>query len=399
MKNIYLLLFSLFCVLSFGQAKVNYKSIDKKMDAIPGSFANSTDSIAKYITANFKTENEKIRAAFYWTASNISYDVENMFVVNINETKQDRIAKTLKTKTGICQDYATVFNEIANAVGVKAVLISGYTKVNDRVANLSHAWCAAKIDNKWYLFDPTWGSGYVNNTDKKYTRNINNSFFKIAPELMINSHMPFDYLWQFMDYPVTNKEFMEGAVAGDETKVKFDFIKEISRYESLSKADQYLETSQRIEKSGMKNQLISQAYINTINHLNYEKDKENRAKFNEANAKVNAIVKQYREAIKGLNDFVNYRNKQFQPLVSDIEIKKKIQVPRDELAKCKEAVSVIENIGNQNRTNLDDLENNISKTLAQAEEQLQFVNLYLAKPKPVRKTMFYAVVKTSKKIN
>ena len=396
MKNIYLILFFCFSLLSFGQAKVNYALIDKKMDAIPDSFANSTDSIAKYINANFKTENDKIRAAFYWTAANIRYDVENMFVVNINETKEERIAKTLKTKKGICYDYATIFNEIVNAVGIKAVLISGYTKVNDRVANLSHAWCAAKIDNKWYLFDPTWGSGYVNNTDKKYTRNLNNSFFKIAPELMINSHMPFDYLWQFVDYPVTNQEFMEGVVAGDETKEKFDFIKEISRYESLSKADQFLESSKRIEKNGMKNQLISQAYINAINHWNYEKDQENREKFNEANSRVNAIVKKYREAIKELNDFVNYRNKQFQPLTSDEEIKKMIQVPRDELVKCKEAVSAIGNIDNQNRANLDDLENSISKTLAQAEEHIQFVNSYLSKPKPVRKTMFYTVVRSSK---
>lgn len=399
MKHTLFIFTFLFSILSFGQAKVNYTLIDKKMDAIPGGFANSTDSIAKYINNNFKTENDKIRAAFYWTASIISYDVENMFVVNLNETRQDRITKTLKNKTGICIDYATVFNEIATAVGVKSVVVSGYTKINERVTNLSHAWCAAKIDNKWYLFDPTWGSGYVNNTDKKYTRNINNSFFKIVPELMINSHMPFDYLWQFINYPITNNEFIEGVVAGDESKTKFDFVKEIDKYESLSKANQFLETSQRIEKSGMKNQLISQAYIDAINHWNYEKDKENRDKFNEANSKVNAIVKQYRGAIKELNDFVNYRNKQFQPLASDEEIKKKIQVPRDELVKCKEAISTIENIGNQNKTNRDDLENSISQTLAQAEEYFQFVNLYLSKPKPVRKTMFYTIVKTQKKIN
>lgn len=396
MKNIYLLLFSLFTVLSFGQSKVNYKLIDKKMDAIPVSFANSTDSIAKYINANFKTENDKIRAAFYWTASNISYDVDNMFEVDVNQTPQERITKTLKTRKGICIDYANVFNEIAHTLGIKSVVVSGYTKINDRVSNLSHAWCAAKIDNKWYLFDPTWGSGYVNNTDKKYTRNINNSFFKIVPELMINSHMPFDYLWQFMNYPITNQEFMEGAVAGDEAKEKFDFIKEIDRLESLSKVVELTESSQRIQKNGMKNQLISQAYVNAINHLNYEKDKENRAKFNEANTKVNAIVKEYRGAIKELNDFVNYRNKQFQPLVSDQEIKRKIQEPIDVLVKCKEAISALENIGNQNKTNRDDLENNISKTLEQAQEHLQFVNLYLSKPKPVRKTMFYSVVRTRK---
>ena len=98
MKNIFLVFTFLFSVLSLGQAKVNYTLIDKKMEAIPNSDTNSTDLVAKYINANFKTESDKIRAVFYWTSSNISYDVKNMFVVNFGETPQDRIAKTLKTE-------------------------------------------------------------------------------------------------------------------------------------------------------------------------------------------------------------------------------------------------------------------------------------------------------------
>jgi transglutaminase/protease-like cytokinesis protein 3 len=52
--------------------------------------------------------------------------------------------------------------EIANKVGIETETISGYTK-NGAVDTMSHAWSASKIDNHWYIFDPTWGSGYVNN--------------------------------------------------------------------------------------------------------------------------------------------------------------------------------------------------------------------------------------------
>jgi hypothetical protein len=389
-------LFLMFTVVSFGQTKVNYKAIDKKMDAIPESFTKSTDSIAVYINDNFKTENDKIRAVFYWTASNITYDLENMYVVNYKETNEDRIVKTLKDRRGICYDFALVFNELAEAVGIKSVLISGYTKLNGRVGNLSHAWCAAKIDNKWYLFDPTWGTGYLISDNKNYTRNTNNSFFKIDPEIMILSHMPFDYLWQFIDYTVTNQEFIEGVYAGDDTKIKYDFVKEITRYEALSKANQFFESSERIKANGMKNQFISLAYVNAMNGWNYEKYKEEDEKINRAISKVNAIVKQYNEAITELNDFGNYRNKQFQPLASDEEIKRKIQEPRDALAKCKIDIRDIENIDIQNKANIDNLQNNISQSLIVAEEHLQFVNLYLSKPKPMRKAMFYVVVKSPK---
>lgn len=406
MKKTIFVYFFLFSILSFGQAKVNYALIDKKMDAIPSSLTQSTDSIAKYINSYFKTENEKIRAVFYWTASNISYDLENMYVVNYNETPQERIAKTLKTQKGICMDYANVFHEIANAVGIKSILVQGYTKKNERVSNLSHMWCAAKIDNKWYLFDPTWGSGYVNSNDNKYTRNTTNSYYKVAPENMIYSHMPFDYLWQFMNYPVTNQEFIQGVIAGNESKEKFDFISEIAKYESLSKVNQFAESSQRIEKNGMKNQLIAQAYINAKNKWNYEKGKEKYEKDKEifekrklTNSKISEIVSQSNLAKKGLNEFINYRNIQFQPFLPDEEIKNMIQKPRDALAKCKMAIHDISNGEDQNTVNLEKIENNISQSLAKAEEHLQFVNLYLSKPKLARKTMFYTIVRTSKKIN
>jgi len=382
MKNIYLLLFFLFSILSFGQANVGYTLVDAKMAAIPAKAANSTEEIAKYINANFKTENDKIRAVFYWTASNISYDVENMFAVNITETPQDRITKTLKTKKGICGDYAAIFSEIANLVGIKSVVVEGYTKQDGKVATLAHAWSAAKIENKWYLFDPTWGSGYVNNN--KYTRKINNGHFKVAPSKMINSHMTFDYLWQFIDYPITNQEFIAGKIQINKTKKNFDFESEITKYEALPKIDQFFESAQRIEKNGIKNQLISQAYTYAKMSWNTERENENGAKYN-------AIVNQYNEAINELNDFIYYRNNKFKPILSDDEIKAKIQNPIEKFKKCQEFLFRIGSIGSENAASVSALKKSVADALVQAETHLEFVHNYLSKSKLVRKTMFSKV--------
>lgn len=398
MKRFFLIVTFLISTLGIGQSKSNYTSIDKKMAAIPASLTISTDSIAKYINDNFKTDNDKIRAAFYWTAANISYDIDNMFVVNYDETQKERIAKTLKNKTGICVDYAVVFNEIANATGVKAVLISGYTKIDDRVSNLSHAWSAAKIEGKWYLFDPTWGSGYVNSTDRRYIRRTNYSFYKIEPELMINSHIPFDYLWQFLDYPITNQEFIDGVYASDATKEKFDFAKEIANLETLPKSKLYAESANRIEKNGMKNQFISQAYVNAMNNSKNALGKENWEKQKENSAKIALIIKELNTANNDFNSFIKYRNKQFQPLVSDDEIKKKIQDPKDKMLACKAQVEAIIATDNENKAYLEELKGSIEERIQQMEEHLQFVHLYLSKPKPVRKSMFYTIVKTKSPI-
>jgi hypothetical protein len=382
MKNIFLLISFFFSLLSFGQANVGYTLVDAKMTAIPANATNSTEGIAKYINANFKTENDKIRAVFYWTASNFSYDVENMFAVNIMETPQDRITKTFKTRKGICGDYAMIFSEIANLVGVKSVVVEGYTKQDGKVATLAHAWCAAKIENKWYLFDPTWGSGYVNNN--KYTRKINNIHFKVEPSKMINSHMPFDYLWQFINYPITNQEFIAGKTQINKTKKNFDFESEIKKYEALPKIDQLFESAQRIEKNGIKNQLIAQAYTYAKTSWNIQRENENGAKYN-------VIVNQYNEAINELNDFIYYRNNKFKPILPDDEIKSKIQNPIQKLEKCQESLFRIGSMGSENANSVSSLKKSVADALLQSETHLEFVNNYLSKSKLVRKTMFSKV--------
>lgn len=379
MKNTASLFFFLISVLAAGQVPVNYSLIDTKIAAISIDDANSTQSIATCINANFKTENDKIRAVFYWTASNISYDIANMYNVNLEETPQDRIIKTLKTKKGICGDYAMIFNEIANLVGVKSVVVRGYTKQNGKVDVLSHAWCAAKINNKWFLFDPTWGSGFVSNN--KFNRMINNNHFKVFPEQMIKTHMPFDYLWQFLEYPITNREFVVGKTQIDKTKKRYDFTAEILKHESLTKTDQFFESAERIEKNGIINDLISKAYV-------YEKTSWNNERGNENNDKYNTIVSEYNEAINGMNDFIYYRNNKFKPVLPDEEIKSKIQIPHEKFKKCQESLFKLGSLTSNNSESVSSLKKAIADALVQTQTHLDFVTNYLSKNKLVRKTMF-----------
>ena len=382
MKNIYILLSFLFSILSFGQANVGYALIDKKMAEIPQNSSASTDAIANYINANFKTENDKIRAVFYWTASKISYDVKNMYAVTINENPLGRIAKTLKTKKGICGDYAAIFNEIAALVGVKSVVIEGYTKQYGKVATLSHAWCAAKIDKKWYLFDPTWGSGSVYNG--KFIKKRNDYYFKTEPEKIISSHIPFDYLWQFLNYPITNQEFYDGKIQVNKSKTYFDYQTEIDKYEKLSDGDKAFETAERIQKNGILNNLILEQY-------KYKKNEFSILTQNINIEKLNSITNDYNQAITLLNDFIYYRNKKFKPTLPDSEISKMIQTPKENLVKCQNDINFVGSVGSENASSIASLKKNIYEALVQAEEYETFVKEYLSKSKSGRKSMFTKV--------
>lgn len=392
-----LLLLSCLCsffVLAQKKQKIqkNYDLIDAKMDKMPVEYNQSMDSIGNYIKSNFQTESDRIRAVFYWTANIMSYDADNMFEVKFDESLQDRVARAFKAQKGNCFDYSNIFNQLATSVGIKSVVVNGYTKWNKvKVDNLSHSWNAARIDNKWYLFDSTWGSGYVING--VFTRRLDDKHFKVDPELMINTHMPFDYLWQLREYPISNQEFMDGVYAGDDAKQKFDFVNEIARSESLPKVEQLLEVSQRIEKGGMRNQHISQAFVYAKTAWRNENEREKGNKYTE-------IINQFNKANRQLNDFIHYRNKQFQPIVPDQEIKRKIQEPIDSLIICQKTLSDFEKeVSSANKPSVENLKKAISQTLDGAEEHLQFVNLYLTKPILVRKTMFYKVVQRPKVVH
>jgi transglutaminase/protease-like cytokinesis protein 3 len=114
----------------------------------------TSDAIANYIVTNFKTDKDKSRAIFIWIVSNIQYDIDNMFAINFYEKKEDKISKTLKTRKGICENYAFLFTDICMKSGIKSFVIEGYTKQNGFADYIPHAWSAALIDSSWFLFDP-----------------------------------------------------------------------------------------------------------------------------------------------------------------------------------------------------------------------------------------------------
>lgn len=380
MKNVFV--FLMFTIFSFGQVKSPYALIDAKMDKIPADLSTSTDGIAKFINENFKSENDKIRAAFYWTASNIRYDIENIASIDFKEVSPDKIKNTVLSKKGVCIHYAEVFNDIAKKVNIKAYIIYGYTKQNGKVDALSHAWCAARIDNTWLLFDPTWGAGYVDKN--KFFKKLNNLNFKAAPTQFVATHMPFDYLWQFLNYPVTNQEFIDGKTQINIAKPKFDFVNQIEEYDRMSDLDKARTVLIRIQNNGIKNSLIQEM-------VQFQKSEADALQNNEAMAKMEGISDDYNQAIAQFNDFIMYRNNKFKPLLPDEAIKEMIVTPKQKILDCQNRIYKIGKYNDNNFENVKSLKKAIIDILKQIEEQEKFVNDYLSKSKTARKGMFTKV--------
>jgi len=370
-------------ILFAQKATVNqFSAIDKKALQLPDSLTMTTDKIARYITANFETDNDKSRAIFIWVASNIQYDIDNMFAINFYEKKEDKIAKPLKTRKGICENYASLFTDICIKSGIKSFVIEGYTKQNGFTDYIPHAWSAALIDSSWFLFDPTWSSGYVDGG--KFLKKINNDYYKVSPTTFIKSHIPFDYLWQFLYYPVTNQEFYDGKTQQNNTKPYFNFNDTIQVYEKLNYIDQLISSAYRVEKNGLKNSLV----FDRLQHLKQEIENDRQNKIINL---YNSAVVDYNEGVIGFNDFINYRNNQFAPKKSDPEIQSMLDVGDNKLKDARAKLGQIINADANLISMIQQLSISIDDASTQMKEQQDWLKLYFSKNKSGRKSMFYKV--------
>ncbi len=357
-----------------------YATIDKKALQLPDSLTKTTDQIASYITSNFMNDKDKSRAIFIWVTSNIQYDIDNMFAINFYEKKEEKIAKPLRTKKGICENYASLFTDICIKSGIKSFVIEGYTKQNGFTDYIPHAWSAALIDSSWFLFDPTWGSGYV--SGGKFFKKINNDYYKVSPTTLIKSHIPFDYLWQFLNYPVTNQEFYEGKTQQNKTKPFFNFNDTLQLYENQNHIDQLISSAYRVEKNGVKNSLV----FDRLQHLKLEIENDRQTKIINL---YNSAVIDYNDGINGFNDFINYRNKQFTPKKTDPEIQSMLDIPDNKLKEAKNKLGQIANPDLNTSNMILQLTKSIDDASNQMKEQQDWLKLYFNKNKSGRKSMFY----------
>lgn len=376
----YLLFLLFFQAISFSQVKNFYANVEKQMNLIPEQQTKTVQEIANYIQTNFKEEELQIKAAYYYVISKVSYDVKYKFSTEIVNSEEDFVSKTIATKKGVCIHYAKFFKAIVDKLGFQCQIISGYVQQNNQIANLSHAWCAIKMkDKNWYIFDPTWDSGYVNN--EKFTQSVASKYYKMLPSTAIQSHMPFDYLWQFAKEPISNREFYNRKAFDAKPKINFDFQAEIDDYLKLSEIDKAFESSERIQKNEIINDLILEEY-------NYKKNIFNTTRLNKNVEKFNEIVEEYNVAIVLLNDFILYRNKEFTPSFSDAILLEMIQTPKERLENVQKEFFVLGSVGKENATSFNSLKSSISETVKQAQEQYNFVKEYISKNKKERKKMF-----------
>lgn len=195
----------------------DFTSIDQQAQKIVYS-GNSVAELAQLLNQYATTDLEKARLIYSWITHNISYDVEalnNLFNNNIYPDVSTH--NVLINRSTICSGYANLYQQLAEKMGLKSIVILGYAKgVNYAVGEdneVNHGWNGVKIDGKWYLVDPTWGAGTIN--ENHFQPEFNSYYFAVKPEQFIYSHFPENSQWQLLNQPLARNQFDELVEVSD----------------------------------------------------------------------------------------------------------------------------------------------------------------------------------------
>src|SRR5689334_5114650 len=136
-KNLLILL--LICMLQHGVFAQD-KGVDLLAQSIPESNCTSVNALGSYIKQNFSTDSDRIRAIYVWITHHVSYDLTRLKAMEKNqEIPPQTIDDVLHVRSAVCQGYSDLFVALCNAVGIRAMQVGGYTKIQDNVSPIPHA--------------------------------------------------------------------------------------------------------------------------------------------------------------------------------------------------------------------------------------------------------------------
>lgn len=239
MKYKFLIIFFSF-IYNISNAQVS--DFDKSIIALK---PKSINELALSINRLADTEYLKARAIYTWVAYNINYDLVAFMKGMITDQSPEFV---FKNRIAVCQGYSDLYYLLARKLGLKAEVITGFSKGFNYEQRLSfkqtdHAWNAVKIDGKWQLLDVTWGGGYVDGNGK-YIHELSYDMFLCKPEKFIFKHLPADPVWQLneVNLPLTyfKKDSVEIKKFISDNKNKSvlfaDTLINIEKLDSISKA-------------------------------------------------------------------------------------------------------------------------------------------------------------------
>ncbi|MBQ8728404.1 MAG: transglutaminase domain-containing protein [Oscillospiraceae bacterium] len=119
-----------------------------------------TEELADEICAGCETDEEKVRVFYDWIITNFEYDYDCYPLFQYFDVR-----KTLRTKQGICFDFAHLFAAFCRSQNIPCYAVDGISRKNnvDR-----HTWNRVYYDGTWWNVDITTDNSRTANGKELY---------------------------------------------------------------------------------------------------------------------------------------------------------------------------------------------------------------------------------------
>lgn len=248
MKNSFFIL-SFLCIITLNAQINDFKDVDfTKADNIAklnnGENLKNLPLLTYKLTNKLPTDVEKFRAIYSWICHNVKGDFrlhsnvtnkrikfknDSTSFLNWNRSyKKIIFQKLLKHKKTMCTGYAYLLEQMAKIANIECKIIDGYGRGNSTNINnldfVNHSWNAVKLNNKWYLCDATWSSGYMVGNGI-FINDYNDGYFLTKPSLFAKNHFPLNKKW-LLTTTISEYQFLNAPIVyGELFKYKIDEIR------------------------------------------------------------------------------------------------------------------------------------------------------------------------------
>jgi transglutaminase/protease-like cytokinesis protein 3 len=198
----------------------NNQTIHPIVASIPHDTESNIKSVAEYIKKQEPDPYLQIKALHDYVIKRVSYDF-NALSTGIQPSQDAQ--SVFSTRKAVCGGYANLFMALAQAMGIKSVVIQGDIRqdlappnsISTNIEQLNpskkftlHAWNAVKVGDDWQLVDTTWD-------DINSSQNLSlykSDYLMPPPEIMITDHLPNSSDWQLLHRPISRDRFEEQPI-------------------------------------------------------------------------------------------------------------------------------------------------------------------------------------------
>ena len=348
---------------------------------IPPAYTYSADSLAFYISLHHKGEDAKLSALYRWMTANMKYNVYTTFESRNDIYSEEKdVRNTLKTRSGVCRNFALVFKTVADMLDIPAFVVEGYVKAEGTLMTDPHAWCCAKVNGQWFLYDVTFGMGSIANN--QFTSNPNMNYCQVTPIRMLQNHMPFDPIWQLIDRPYPFHLYdKSSSLPPASTEKAINYNDTIRAYTRLTKVQQQIDVNRRIKANGTPNPLVDYFLQLTQSNIQVYKGQEIYDIYKKA-------IKSFNQAADLYNEFVHYRQAKFQPEKEEKEVNELLDASNRANTAAYNYLLELAHAPEEYDTAIRNLKESVKLIMARTEKQKEFVNAYYKASASKRKSFF-----------